>query len=117
MNKLNLIIITLSAQFTIAGSAQAQTYVTTTQFVEPAPYCREYTQTLKIANTVQKAYGTACRQPDGSWQLMPATQQIGAQPPAQITYIVRDERLYYVPPPFIDVQIRGGHGHRGRYHH
>ncbi len=104
------------APLVIGAGAQAQTYVTTTQIVEPRPYCREYTQTLKIANTVQKAYGTACRQPDGSWQLMPATQQIGAQPPAQITYVVRDDRLYYVPPPLIDVQIRGGHRGHWRHH-
>lgn len=115
MKKIYLVTTILAAQLAFTAGAQAQAYITTTQVV-PQPYCREYTQTLKIANTVQKAYGTACRQPDGSWQLMPATQQIGGQPPAQITYIVRDDRLYYVPPPFIDVEIRGGHGH-GRYRH
>jgi surface antigen len=31
-------------------------------------YCREYTTTLVIDGTSQQAYGTACRQPDGSWQ-------------------------------------------------
>ena len=32
-------------------------------------YCREYTQTVYIGGQPQKAYGTACRQPDGSWQI------------------------------------------------
>jgi surface antigen len=30
-------------------------------------YCREYSQTVVVAGKKQDAYGTACRQPDGSW--------------------------------------------------
>lgn len=30
-------------------------------------YCREYIQTVTIAGKEQQLYGTACRQPDGSW--------------------------------------------------
>ena len=30
-------------------------------------YCREYTTTSVIAGKTQEVYGTACRQPDGSW--------------------------------------------------
>lgn len=33
-------------------------------------YCREYTQTVNIGNKVHEAYGTACRQPDGSWEII-----------------------------------------------
>ena len=33
-------------------------------------YCREYTQTVVIGGKQQKAYGTACRQPDGQWQVV-----------------------------------------------
>ncbi|MFV9876212.1 MAG: RT0821/Lpp0805 family surface protein [Rickettsiales endosymbiont of Dermacentor nuttalli] len=33
-------------------------------------YCREYNQTVNISGQVHKAYGTACRQPDGSWQVV-----------------------------------------------
>lgn len=33
-------------------------------------YCREYNTTATIGGTVQRVYGTACRQPDGSWQLV-----------------------------------------------
>ncbi len=33
-------------------------------------YCREYTQTVNIGGQLQQAYGTACRQPDGSWMVV-----------------------------------------------
>ena len=31
-------------------------------------YCREYVSTATIGGKKQQVYGTACRQPDGSWQ-------------------------------------------------
>lgn len=33
-------------------------------------YCREYQQTVKIGGRTSQAYGTACRQPDGSWMVV-----------------------------------------------
>lgn len=33
-------------------------------------YCREYTQTVVVAGEKQQAYGTACRQPDGTWKIV-----------------------------------------------
>ncbi|HAC59435.1 RT0821/Lpp0805 family surface protein [Parvibaculum sp.] len=33
-------------------------------------YCREYSQTVYIGGRPESAYGTACRQPDGSWQIV-----------------------------------------------
>jgi surface antigen len=33
-------------------------------------YCREYQQTIYVDGEEHKAYGTACRQPDGSWKIM-----------------------------------------------
>jgi surface antigen len=33
-------------------------------------YCREFTQTVTIDNRPQQSYGTACRQPDGSWKIV-----------------------------------------------
>lgn len=33
-------------------------------------YCREYQQTVTVAGRQQQAYGKACRQPDGTWQVM-----------------------------------------------
>jgi surface antigen len=33
-------------------------------------YCREFLQTISIGGQTEEAYGTACRQPDGSWQIV-----------------------------------------------
>ncbi len=33
-------------------------------------YCREYTQTVTVGGRTEQAYGTACRQPDGAWQVV-----------------------------------------------
>ena len=33
-------------------------------------YCREYQQNLTIDGKPQRSYGTACRQPDGSWKIV-----------------------------------------------
>jgi surface antigen len=33
-------------------------------------YCREFQQQAAIGGQVQEVYGTACRQPDGQWQLV-----------------------------------------------
>lgn len=33
-------------------------------------YCREYSHTVYVGGQPQRAYGTACRQPDGSWQIV-----------------------------------------------
>jgi surface antigen len=32
-------------------------------------YCREYQQTIVVEGEKHEAYGTACRQPDGSWKI------------------------------------------------
>lgn len=34
-------------------------------------YCREFQQTLTVGGRTERAYGTACRQPDGSWEILP----------------------------------------------
>jgi len=31
--------------------------------------CREFSQTVTIGGKTERAYGTACRQPDGSWKI------------------------------------------------
>lgn len=33
-------------------------------------YCREFTQTIVIGGEKQEAFGTACRQSDGSWRVV-----------------------------------------------
>ncbi|MFT5390971.1 MAG: surface antigen [Gammaproteobacteria bacterium] len=32
-------------------------------------YCREFTQTVTVGGQEQRAYGTACRQADGTWKI------------------------------------------------
>ncbi len=33
-------------------------------------YCREFTQTIEVSGKKQQGYGTACRQPDGTWKIV-----------------------------------------------
>lgn len=33
-------------------------------------YCREFQQTVSIGGRTEQAYGTACRQPDGAWEVV-----------------------------------------------
>ena len=32
-------------------------------------YCREYRKTVTVGGKTEQAFGTACRQPDGSWKI------------------------------------------------
>jgi len=63
--------------------------------------CREFTQSILIAGEEQHGYGTACRQPDGSWQIVSdqrAATQIQAGQPSVI--YVREAAVRYVPYPY-----------------
>jgi surface antigen len=33
-------------------------------------YCREFTQKIYVGNKESEGYGTACRQPDGAWEIV-----------------------------------------------
>jgi len=37
---------------------------------EPGRYCREYQTVVTVGGRAEQAYSTACRQPDGSWQIV-----------------------------------------------
>ncbi len=37
-------------------------------------YCREFQQTIYIDGREESAFGTACQQPDGSWQIVNASE-------------------------------------------
>lgn len=43
---------------------------TTTYQTDSGSYCREYTTDVVIGGKTERAYGKACRQPDGSWQVV-----------------------------------------------
>ena len=51
------------------GNSGSFTPVKTYQ-ADDGEYCREYLQTVKVAGKQQQAYGTACRQPDGTWSIV-----------------------------------------------
>jgi surface antigen len=50
------------------GHAGSFTPVNTYQTAS-GQYCREYQQTVTVGGEQQQGYGTACRMPDGSWQV------------------------------------------------
>lgn len=43
---------------------------TTTYEESPGRYCREFQQQIVVGGQAQDGYGTACRQPDGSWEIV-----------------------------------------------
>ncbi len=52
-----------------SGHTGAITPVRTYQ-VADGSYCREYQQVVTIGGQQERSYGTACRQPDGSWKIV-----------------------------------------------
>jgi surface antigen len=59
-------------------------------------YCREFQQTIIVDEQPQQGYGTACRQPDGSWRIVdPRIQRQAARQSAQVTQI----QVYEQPRP------------------
>ncbi|WP_165379512.1 RT0821/Lpp0805 family surface protein [Rickettsiales endosymbiont of Peranema trichophorum] len=42
----------------------------TKTYKEDGRYCREYTQVVQIGAKKEQAYGKACRQPDGVWEII-----------------------------------------------
>jgi hypothetical protein len=82
----------LTLVFVAAGSANARTPVND-NYNEDAPYCREYTQTFSIGGEKETGYGTACLQPDGSWQIVSQDDK----DESDINYIVKEEKIYVEP--------------------
>jgi surface antigen len=50
--------------------ADVETTPTHTYRAENGEYCREYQTQVIVNGKKEKAYGTACRQPDGSWKMV-----------------------------------------------
>lgn len=51
-------------------TGNAYTVVPTRTYETQQGPCREYTVHAVVGGEADKVYGTACRQPDGSWQMM-----------------------------------------------
>lgn len=67
-----------------------------------APYCREYTQPIKIGGRIEEGYGQACLQPDGSWQKVDDQGQPLEYEEAFLNnsrVIIHEERVF-VPPVY-----------------
>ena len=91
--------------------------------------CREFITTITIGGREEQGYGTACRQPDGSWQLAPEAEPTGSvqEPPSrtEVTSYVAPANYYVYPSGFygpnriylsFDYVIRGGRLHYGSYY-
>ena len=52
------------------SGADFETTPTRTYQANNGQYCREYQTDIIVNGRHEKAYGTACRQPDGSWKVM-----------------------------------------------
>jgi surface antigen len=88
--------------------------------------CREFISTITIAGREEQGYGTACRQPDGSWQLAADAEPAGSvqkSPPRTEVYSYQPPANYYVYPSgfygpnriylSFDYVFRGGRLHYG----
>jgi surface antigen len=51
------------------NSSGTVTILKTDRSADRSTYCREYQSNVTIGGEVKKAYGTACRKPDGSWEI------------------------------------------------
>jgi surface antigen len=46
------------------------TFTPVKTYQQQGQYCREFTQQITVGGKTQEGYGTACRQPDGTWQIV-----------------------------------------------
>lgn len=60
-----------TSTWTNPDSGHSGTVTPTRTFQESSgEYCREYQQQITVGGKTETAYGTACRQPDGSWKIV-----------------------------------------------
>jgi len=91
--------------------------------------CREFISTIVIGGEEQQGYGTACRQPDGSWKIVSNKPSADQAPPAAAQtkgYVNTPPPEYYAYPadfyfPYhiylsFGYLYRGGSLHRGSYY-
>jgi len=58
------------AYWTDPGTQYAYAITPTRDFQQSGRYCREYQAVATVGGRKQQTYGTACMQPDGSWQVV-----------------------------------------------
>jgi surface antigen len=80
-----------------SGRGGAVTPVRTCSDAQGRP-CREFISTIIIGGREEQGYGTACRQPDGSWQIVANASQPAESPaPTTVNVYPVAERYYYYP--------------------
>jgi surface antigen len=60
-----------AAQWVNPDTGNRGTFTPTRTYQSHGQHCREFTHTIMVGGKKQEGYGTACRQPDGSWQIQP----------------------------------------------
>ncbi len=88
--------------------------------------CREFIQTIIIGGREEQGYGTACRQPDGDWQIVSPGQGATRPPPPTTVYVHTPADRYYAYPAEVYSRFpiylsfshvyRHGTSYRGNYH-
>jgi surface antigen len=59
-----------TSQWQNPDSGNSGTFTPTRTYqTETGQYCREYQQEIIVGNEKHESYGTACRQPDGTWKI------------------------------------------------
>ena len=59
----------IASQWRNPDSGNAYTVVPTRTYETPQGPCREYAVNAVVGGKTEQVYGTACRQPDGSWRM------------------------------------------------
>jgi hypothetical protein len=67
----------------VASTVASSPMGTVTPVQAETKNCREFTVPIKVGNEEKQAYGRACEQADGSWQIV---QPDGAKPPTVIEH-------------------------------
>ena len=57
-------------------------------------YCREYTRAIVIDGQKQEGYGTACLQPDGSWEIVSEDKLADAKSYSAVKHVAVKDRAY-----------------------
>ena len=76
-------------------------------------YCREYQQDITVDGKTQRAYGKACRRPDGSWQIQNGQQSaapVYRQTPAPVYSPPVYQSPVYQSPVYSPPIYRSGRG-------
>ncbi|MBL0319103.1 MAG: glycine zipper 2TM domain-containing protein [Alphaproteobacteria bacterium] len=59
----------VSSTWSNPDSGHSGTITPVRTYEQGGRYCREFNQKIQIGGKVQSGYGTACRMPDGSWEV------------------------------------------------